>query len=174
VSTPIIAAVYALAGTPAPRSYPASYPYAHPTRFHDITTGATGTCPQASAYLCHAEPGYDGPTGLGTPDGIGGFSRYGANPVTLVDPGPHTATAGQPFRLVITGLNVRSATAGLRFTATGQPAGLSPRRLAGTTSGVLSGTVKASNSRGTYHVIVTGTDPATGHSATTRFTIRVT
>jgi hypothetical protein len=24
-------------------------------------------------YLCTAEPGYDGPTGLGTPNGIGGF-----------------------------------------------------------------------------------------------------
>jgi hypothetical protein len=24
-------------------------------------------------YLCTAEPGYDGPTGLGTPNGLGGF-----------------------------------------------------------------------------------------------------
>jgi hypothetical protein len=37
----------------------------------DITEGSNGSC--AVAYLCHAEVGYDGPTGLGTPDGTGAF-----------------------------------------------------------------------------------------------------
>ena len=38
---------------------------------HDITSGSNGTC--APAYLCTAGTGYDGPTGLGTPNGILGF-----------------------------------------------------------------------------------------------------
>ncbi|MGC1379414.1 MAG: S53 family peptidase [Candidatus Baltobacteraceae bacterium] len=38
---------------------------------HDITTGADGQC--GSTYLCKAGPGYDGPTGWGTPNGIAAF-----------------------------------------------------------------------------------------------------
>jgi hypothetical protein len=50
-----------------------SYPYSHQTSFHDITEGSNLTPDTACGYLCTAEPGYDGPTGLGTPNGIGGF-----------------------------------------------------------------------------------------------------
>lgn len=70
-STPIIASVYALAGNAGSVTSPASIPYAHTTDFYDITKGSEGTC--TPAYFCNAEPGYDGPTGIGTPDGDGGF-----------------------------------------------------------------------------------------------------
>ena len=65
VSAAIIAAAYALAGTPTASTNPASYPYAHTTLINDITTGSTGTC--TPTYYCTAGTGYDGPTGLGTP-----------------------------------------------------------------------------------------------------------
>jgi hypothetical protein len=65
VPAAIIAAAYALAGTPAAGSYPASYLYAHTSLVNDITSGSDGTC--TPAYLCTAGPGYDGPTGVGTP-----------------------------------------------------------------------------------------------------------
>jgi subtilase family serine protease len=76
VAAPIIAGVYGLAGIPA--SYPASYAYAHASSLFDVTSGSNGNCKRGkrnttSAYLCTAGPGYDGPTGLGTPNGIGGF-----------------------------------------------------------------------------------------------------
>jgi subtilase family serine protease len=71
VSSPIIASVYALAGTPTAGTYPASYLYAHSGDFNDVTVGANGTC--SKAFLCQAEKGYDGPTGLGTPIGTAGF-----------------------------------------------------------------------------------------------------
>jgi subtilase family serine protease len=71
-SSPIIASVFALAGTPAAGTYPSSYPYAHTSDLYDVTSGANGSC--SPAYLCHAETGYDGPTGLGTPDGLGAFT----------------------------------------------------------------------------------------------------
>jgi hypothetical protein len=71
-SSPIIAAVYAVAGTPAASSYPSSYPYAHANALNDVTSGANGTC--NPAYLCTAGTGYDGPTGLGTPHGLVAFS----------------------------------------------------------------------------------------------------
>lgn len=70
-SSPIIAAVYGLAGNASTVDYPASLPYAHPQRLHDVTRGGNGFCTRR--YLCIAGPGYDGPTGLGTPRGIGAF-----------------------------------------------------------------------------------------------------
>ncbi|RKE23427.1 S53 family peptidase [Streptomyces sp. TLI_171] len=70
-SAPIIAGVYALAGTPSAGSSPASFPYAHTTSLFDVTTGSNGSC--SPAYLCKAGTGYDGPTGLGTPNGTTAF-----------------------------------------------------------------------------------------------------
>jgi subtilase family serine protease len=69
-SSPIIASVYALAGN-ASSVNAGSYPYSHAGSLFDIATGSNGTC--SPAYLCTAGPGYDGPTGLGTPNGTGGF-----------------------------------------------------------------------------------------------------
>ncbi|WUH89320.1 peptidase S8 [Streptomyces sp. NBC_00433] len=71
VSSPIIAAVYALAGTPSAGSYPSSFPYAHTSALYDVTSGSNGSC--GGSYLCTAGPGYDGPTGLGTPNGVTAF-----------------------------------------------------------------------------------------------------
>jgi subtilase family serine protease len=73
LSSPLIAAVYALAGG-APSLYPASALYPHqldsPASLHDVTSGSTGSC---STIICNAASGYDGPTGVGTPNGIGAF-----------------------------------------------------------------------------------------------------
>jgi hypothetical protein len=70
VSAPIIAGVYALAGNGATLK-DARRAYTHSSALFDITQGNNGTC--AAAYLCHAGPGYDGPTGLGTPNGTNAF-----------------------------------------------------------------------------------------------------
>jgi subtilase family serine protease len=69
-AAPMIAATYALAGTPAASAKPASFPYAHRGSLFDVTSGQNGSC---SKNLCTAGPGWDGPTGLGTPDGPGAF-----------------------------------------------------------------------------------------------------
>ncbi|WP_223198373.1 S53 family peptidase [Solihabitans fulvus] len=67
-SSPIIASVYALAGNAVTYG---SYPYTHTAGLFDVTTGNNGSC--GGSYLCTAGPGYDGPTGLGTPNGTTGF-----------------------------------------------------------------------------------------------------
>jgi hypothetical protein len=77
VASPIIASVFALAGAPSAGSYPSSYPYHHPHALHDVTSGSNGTCP-SHPFLCHAEKGYDGPTGLGTPHGVTAFKAPAA------------------------------------------------------------------------------------------------
>jgi Subtilase family len=72
-AAPIIAAVYALGGaSPTSLDY-ASRSYARTGQLNDIVTGADGGCGTISSYFCTAEVGYDGPTGNGTPNGIGGF-----------------------------------------------------------------------------------------------------
>jgi subtilase family serine protease len=70
LATPIVAAVYALAGN-AGDVVAGSYPYGHGSSLFDVTDGTNGKC--SSAYLCNAATGYDGPSGLGTPIGVSGF-----------------------------------------------------------------------------------------------------
>ncbi|MCA1832881.1 MAG: S8 family serine peptidase [Actinobacteria bacterium] len=72
VGAPLIAAMYALAGNTAQLSPPyAGSLYSHPDSLFDVATGTNGSC--AVAYLCAAGVGYDGPTGLGAPNGIAAF-----------------------------------------------------------------------------------------------------
>ena len=87
VSAPIVGAVFALAGHTSTAG-PASM-YASGASLFDVVTGSnspttTGTTTSkggppptfggcSPSYLCTAGPGYDGPTGNGTPKGIGAF-----------------------------------------------------------------------------------------------------
>jgi subtilase family serine protease len=68
VSAPIIASVYALVGNSVNAG---SFPYSHTGSLFDVTSGSNGSC--SGSYLCTARAGYDGPTGLGTPNGTGAF-----------------------------------------------------------------------------------------------------
>ncbi|HET9164318.1 MAG TPA: S53 family peptidase [Solirubrobacterales bacterium] len=73
LSSPLVAGVYALAGG-LPSGLPAaSGLYGHlgdASVLHDVTSGSNGRC---STVMCKAAAGYDGPTGVGTPLGIGAF-----------------------------------------------------------------------------------------------------
>ena len=71
VAAPVVAGVYALAGRPAAGSNPPSLAYSHTGSLFDVTSGSNGSC--GGSYLCTAKAGYDGPTGLGTPNGTGAF-----------------------------------------------------------------------------------------------------
>ncbi|MDT4915124.1 MAG: hypothetical protein QOC66_4252 [Pseudonocardiales bacterium] len=68
-SAPIVASVYTMGGNLA--GYPASYTWTHTGGLNDVTTGSNGTC--TTAVWCHAGAGWDGPTGLGTPNGTSAF-----------------------------------------------------------------------------------------------------
>ncbi len=98
LASPLIAATYALAGGADGVSYPARTLYENaaksPTSLHDVTEGSNGECllpfdeptrstrctstaeaktSCSSELICRAAAGYDGPTGVGTPDGISAF-----------------------------------------------------------------------------------------------------
>jgi subtilase family serine protease len=68
-SSPIIGSVYALSGNTA--GYPASYTWGHSSGLNDVTSGTNGTC--TPAVWCTSGVGWDGPTGLGTPNGTSAF-----------------------------------------------------------------------------------------------------
>jgi subtilase family serine protease len=68
VAAPLIGGVYGVNGKVV--NY-GSDPYAHKAALFDVTSGSNGSC--GGSYLCTAGPGYDGPTGLGTPNGPKAF-----------------------------------------------------------------------------------------------------
>jgi subtilase family serine protease len=68
-SAPIIASVYALSGNTS--GYANAIPYGNPGALFDVTSGSNGTCP--TSQWCNARTGWDGPSGLGTPNGTGAF-----------------------------------------------------------------------------------------------------
>jgi hypothetical protein len=97
LSSPLIASVYALAGGANGVEYPAKSLYENeledPTSLHDVTSGSNGECAApfnaedglsgctvleeagtcSQEAICLSREGYDGPTGVGTPDGIIAF-----------------------------------------------------------------------------------------------------
>ena len=70
-ASPIVASVYALSGNTA--GYANALPYGTPGGLFDVTGGSNGSCPAATPQWCNAGIGWDGPTGLGTPNGTSAF-----------------------------------------------------------------------------------------------------
>jgi subtilase family serine protease len=68
VAAPLIAGIYGVNGTAVNHG---NDPYRHVSSLNDVTSGSNGSC--GGSYLCTAVVGYDGPTGLGTPNGIAAF-----------------------------------------------------------------------------------------------------
>ncbi len=95
VASPIVASMFALAGGSHGVAYPAQTLYSHlgSGLLHDITEGGNGECEGfygdgcsgsmvplsledcgQGALICNASAGYDGPSGVGTADGVGAFA----------------------------------------------------------------------------------------------------
>ncbi|MGW3448932.1 putative Ig domain-containing protein, partial [Streptomyces sp. NPDC001076] len=159
-SSPIIAGVYALAGTPGSSDYPAKYPYSHTSNLYDVTSGNNGSC--STSYFCTAGTGYDGPTGWGTPNGTAAFTSGTStgNTVTVTNPGSQSTATGSSVSLQISASDSAGAT--LTYSASGLPTGLS----ISSSTGLISGTASTA---GTYSTTVTATD-STGASGSASFT----
>jgi hypothetical protein len=122
VASPIIASVFALAGGAHSVEYPAQTLYENaasaPVSLHDVVSGSNGECLKpfdeetgesgctteleanscARQLICVAHSGYDGPTGVGTPDGIAAFQppAGGENQTEKgVSTGPSGSSGGQ-------------------------------------------------------------------------------
>lgn len=69
MASPIIASFYALAGNASSVNY-RSFPYSNTVSLSDVTSGGNDSCDND---LYKAGTGWDGPRGLGTPNGTCGF-----------------------------------------------------------------------------------------------------
>jgi Subtilase family len=84
-SSPFVAGVEGLDSSFV-RSLGAEAFYKHPSSLYDITETNDGTCtpPTEDALFCTAEPGYDGPTGWGTPKGTMESTSF--TPAAITEP----------------------------------------------------------------------------------------
>jgi hypothetical protein len=110
VASPLVASIEAHASAHE-RSLGARMFYEDPSSLFDITQGfnwnpydktETSEC-APNEYLCNAEIGYDGPTGLGTPDGVPGESAAAAPVVTKVAPDAGPERGGKKVKIKGTG-----------------------------------------------------------------------
>lgn len=160
-SSPMFAAAAALAGAAGTTDYGNDLSYANASQMNDITQGNNGSC--SPSVLCTAGPGWDGPTGNGTPNGLGVFGGGGqSSGVSVDDPGAESTKVGTPVSLQMVASGGQSP---YSFSATGLPAGLTI-----SANGLISGTPSAA---GTSHVTVTAKDAA-GATGSVSFTWTVT
>ncbi len=118
VAAPIVASVFALAGGAHGVSYPARTLYENalqsPGSLHDVTAGSNGEClkpfekgPGTSGCttaeeaqtcfvhaICLAGSGYDGPTGVGTPNGVAAFAPPGTISGAVEETGEAVTSGG--------------------------------------------------------------------------------
>jgi hypothetical protein len=117
LASPLVAAAFALAGGAHSAAYAAQTLYASasadPASLHPITSGSNGECrrpftleglsgcsalEEAAAScsghaICLAGPGYNGPAGIGTPDGLCAFEPAGVcSPLRIEVPGSGSST----------------------------------------------------------------------------------
>jgi subtilase family serine protease len=72
VAAQIVAAAFALGPSSALTNAPQwIWRHGGSSAYRDVTSGSNGEC--TAPFICHARPGYDGPTGWGTPARIVGF-----------------------------------------------------------------------------------------------------
>jgi subtilase family serine protease len=176
-SAPIVGAMYALADNPSSNGKMPSFPYAHTQKLNDVISGSNGTC--GGSYLCTAGTGYDGPTGLGTPNTADAFSSSGVvGPPPPVSPDFSISAAAvhSPLRpngtakstVTITPLNGDTGVVSLAVLTTphvGLTTTLAPRSVvlgSGSQTATLSFT---GHTGGTYTVTVTATQGALTHTA---------
>jgi hypothetical protein len=139
LASPVVAAMWALAGGPGGVKYPALSLYGHfrsdsTKHTYDVTVGGTGLCDtatttscllaaggtnpnnlspddvdcawsttntldnsvKANRYQCYAQPGYDGVSGVGTPQGVAVFKAM--NPAAVIKaPGTVTHNVSHAF-----------------------------------------------------------------------------
>jgi len=166
VASPIVASVYALAGNSRGTSNdPTAYLYGDPGALFDITSGSDGSC--GGSYLCTAGPGYDGPTGLGPPNGTAAFTSAG--PVQpgysmSASPTSHSVTAGSTASYTVTLTASGGYSSPVSLSVSSSPSGpsgtFSPTSVTPTSGGAPSTlTVSTSSSTppGNYTLTITGT-----------------
>ena len=180
LASPLIAAAYALAGNTGAVS-DASGLYGHAGLLHDITSGSNGLC--SGSYLCNARAGYDGPTGLGTPNGVGAFAFGSSGPPPAQDfslgasPASQTVVPGGSATYTVNVGRTGGFSGSVALSATGLPAGASgsfvPASVTGTSS-TLTVSTTGSVAVGSYPFTIKGTSGSLTHTASATLVVQST
>jgi subtilase family serine protease len=176
-ASPLVASVYAMA-TPIPAGVtPAQYAYANPSALFDVTSGSNGSgC--SPANVCAATTGWDGPTGLGTPNGTAAFGpgavANGNDFSVAVSPSSGSVATGGPTTATVSTATTSGSAQTVALSVSGVPAGatatLNPTSV--TSGGTSTLSVSAgSAAAGSYTLTVTGQAASGTHSASYQLTI---
>jgi hypothetical protein len=171
VSSPIVASFYALASNPASQAAPASYPYAHPSALNDVLTGNNGSC--GGSYLCTAGVGYDGPTGLGTPNTDAAFAAandFGISAAPSALSVTQGSSGSSTINTTLTSGSAQSIALSLSGAPSGVTASFNPTSVTAGGASTLTLTVASSTVAGTYPLTITGTAAVT-HATTVTLTV---
>jgi hypothetical protein len=170
-SSPFVAGVYALTGHG--KAGPA-FAYQSASSFFDVTSGSNGSC---GAPLCTSRAGWDGPTGVGTPNGAllaGGTTPTNDFSISASPASRSIAAGGSTTFTVATAVTAGSAQT-VSLSASGLPSGasasFSPASVTAGGSSTLSITTTAATAGGTYTVTITGAGSAATHATTVSLTI---
>ena len=163
----IITGLYGLAAPAQSGDYPVSYAYANPAAFFDITSGTNGPC---AGPLCHAGVGFDGPTGLGTPNGVAGLSPPSASDFAVsVSPASLTVQQGATGTASVSTSIVLGSAEALSLSVSGVPTGatatINPAAVTTGASATLS-VAAGTAAPGSYSLLVTATASSGSHTAT--------
>lgn len=94
LSSPVVAAALAMNANAPSSGDASSYIYSNLNKFRDVTVGSNGSC--GGSTICTAATGYDGPTGVGTPNflsfGVSNIVTPTSSPSSTLTPTPSTPT----------------------------------------------------------------------------------
>jgi subtilase family serine protease len=181
LTSPLISAMYALAGGAHGASYPAATPYAHlgqTTALYDVAKGGNGYCdgeapstcgePEANELLgnvdcqgtsaCDAIAGFDGPAGVGSPTGL----------VALGGP-----AAGKPVVMTLAASSVGSESAVLNGTVNPENATVTACKFEYGTTTALGSSVPCSTAPGSGSAPVAVSAAVTGLASNTTYYARL-
>jgi subtilase family serine protease len=175
VAAPVVASIDALAGGRSPASTYGSFAYNNRTRFNDVTSGSNGSC--GGSYLCTGVVGYDGPTGIGTPNGVAGVPPPPTNDFSMTaSPSSGSVVAGGAVGAQVTTAVTSGTAQSVTLSAAGLPAGVtasfSPAAVSAGSASTITLSTASTTSPGSYSLTITGQGASASHSAT--FTLTVT
>jgi subtilase family serine protease len=169
-SSPFVAGVYALTGHS--KAGPA-FAYQTQGDFFDVTSGSNGSC---GAPLCTAGVGWDGPTGVGTPNGALLAGGTTTNDFSIsATPASQTVAAGSSTTFTIATAVTSGSAQSVGLSVSGLPTGatgsFSPTSVTAGGSATLTVSTTSSATAGTFTLTITGAGSATTHTTTVSLTI---
>jgi hypothetical protein len=184
LASPLIASVFALAGGAGGVEYPAKTLYGNevkaPGSLHDVESGSNGECSKpfnseglsgcstleeaascSGNAICLAGPGYDGPTGVGTPNGIDAFEMHPNAPAVVTGAASSISQSAATLNATVNpnGREVSDCKFEYGTTASyGSSAPCSPSPGSGSSSVAVSASIAGLSESSTYHFRVVATN----------------